>query len=73
MLSDRMSGSNEPLETAAELERAKILKKSASYKMAKLGLIPSYSVGLKRRGVRFRRSEVLAALRRPAVDAGGER
>ena len=55
----------EPLETAMELERAKIVKKNCAYKLAKAGVIPSYLVGPKRTGVRFRRSEVLAALRRP--------
>ena len=58
----------EPLETAADLERAGILHKSCAYKLAKQGLIPSYLVGPKQTGVRFRRSEVLAALRRPAKE-----
>ena len=58
---------SEPLETAMELERADILKKGSAYTLAKQGIIPSYLVGPKRTGVRFRRSEVLAALRRPAI------
>lgn len=58
----------EPLETAAQLERSGILHKSCAYKLAKQGIIPSYLVGPKRTGVRFRRSEVLAALRRPAKE-----
>lgn len=66
MLNDRNAGACEPLETAAELERAGIVKKSCAYKLAKQGTIPSYLVGPKQTGVRFRRSEVLAALRRPA-------
>lgn len=57
---------SEPLETAAELERAGIVKRGCAYKLAKVGIIPSYAVGPKQTGVRFRRSEVLAALRRPA-------
>jgi hypothetical protein len=57
---------HEPLETASDLEQAGILKKSSAYKLAKHGIIPSYAVGPKQTGVRFRRSEVLAALRRPA-------
>lgn len=62
-----LSTSDEPLETAAELERAGILKRSGAYRLAKTGLIPSYMVGPKQTGVRFRRSEVLEALRRPAT------
>lgn len=57
---------NEPLETAEQLEVAGLLKKGTAYRLAKIGVIPSYTVGPKRTGVRFRRSEVLAALRRPA-------
>lgn len=59
--------SDEPLETAGELDKAGIVKRGCAYKLAKAGIIPSYAVGLKQTGVRFRRSEVLAALRRPAV------
>ena len=59
--------SGEPLETATALERAGIVKRGCAYKLAKAGIIPSYAVGPKQTGVRFRRSEVLAALRRPAV------
>jgi hypothetical protein len=66
MLSESIQRTIEPLETAAELEKAGILKKSSAYKLAKQGIIPSYLVGPKQTGVRFRRSEVLAALRRPA-------
>ena len=66
MLNECVRRAIEPLETAAELEEAGILKKSSAYKLAKRGLIPSYLVGPKQTGVRFRRSEVLAALRRPA-------
>ena len=57
----------EPLETAADLEKAGIVRRGSAYKLAKAGLIPSYGVGPKQTGVRFRRSEVLAALRRPAA------
>lgn len=64
MSNDQIAEANEPLETAAELERAKIIKRVSAYKLAKLKIIPSYLVGPKRTGVRFRRSEVLAALRR---------
>ena len=58
--------SEEPLVSAAVLEKRGILPRATLYKMAKAGQIPSYAVGVKGRGVRFRISEVLAALRRPA-------
>ena len=70
MSSQEVEAACEPLETAADLERAEILKKGSAYKLAKLGIIPSYLVGPKRTGVRFRRSEVLGALRRPAQADG---
>ena len=54
------------LETAAKLEALGILKRGTAYRMAKEGQIPSYLVGRKGRGIRFRVDEVLTALRRPA-------
>ncbi len=66
MLNERDERASEPLETATELDRAGIVRRACAYKLAKLGIIPSYLVGPKQTGVRFRRSEVLAALRRPA-------
>jgi hypothetical protein len=39
--------------------------KSSVYRLAKLGLIPSYKAGPRLRGVRFDLAEVRAALRRP--------
>ncbi len=68
MLNEQIEGASEPLETATELERAGIVKRSCAYKLAKQGIIPSYLVGPKQTGVRFRRSEVLGALRRPAPE-----
>jgi len=56
----------EELVSASVLDERNILSKSTAFKMSALGLIPSYKVGPKKRGVRFRVSEVLAALRRPA-------
>ena len=67
MLNDGNADVSEPLETATELELAGIVKRGCAYKLAKQGVIPSYLVGPKRTGVRFRRSEVLAALRRPMI------
>ena len=55
------------LVSAGALERRGILQKGTAYKMAAAGQIPSYTVGAKKRGVRFRVEEVLAALRRPAT------
>lgn len=66
MSREQIQCSSEPLETATELDRAGIVKRACAYKLAKQGIIPSYLVGPKQTGVRFRRSEVLAALRRPA-------
>jgi len=66
MSSKQIEDTCEPLETAMELEQARIVKKNCAYKLARQGVIPSYLVGPKQTGVRFRRSEVLAALRRPA-------
>jgi len=53
------------LVSAAVLEARGILSRGTAYRMAKAELIPSYTVGTKGRGVRFRIDEVLEALRRP--------
>lgn len=55
------------LVSAGTLEQRGILPKGTAYKMAKAGQLPSYVVGAKGRGVRFRVEEVLAALRRPVM------
>lgn len=60
--------SDEPLVTAKEL---KVLPPNTAWKMAKAKLIPFYKVGVGGRGIRFLRSEVLTALRRPI--AGNEK
>ena len=57
---------SEPLETARELEAARIIKRNDAYRGVKSGKLPHYIVGVKGGGIRFRRSEVLAALRVPA-------
>ena len=62
--------SEEALVSAAVFEQRGILPRATLYKMAKAGRIPSYRVGVKQRGVRFRVEEVLAALRRPVVANG---
>jgi excisionase family DNA binding protein len=59
--------SEQTLVSAAVLEQRGILSKGTAYRMAKRGVLPSYAVGTKGRGVRFRVEEVLAALRRPAI------
>ena len=65
-----MEHTQQELLSAVDLERRGILSKGTAYRMAKLRLIPSYAVGPKGRGVRFRVEEVLAALRRPVVANG---
>lgn len=62
-----MENSERGLVSAVALEQRGILPKGTAYRMAKAGQIPSYTVGAKGRGVRFRIDEVLAALRRPAL------
>jgi hypothetical protein len=52
----------EQLVTAKAL---KVLPPGTAWKMAKAQKIPFYKVGVNGRGIRFLRSEVLAALRRP--------
>jgi excisionase family DNA binding protein len=64
--------SEEMLVSATVLEQRGILPRGTAYRMAKAGQLPSYAIGTKGRGVRFRISEVLAALRRPATVARGE-
>jgi hypothetical protein len=58
----------EPLVTASELEAKGILRRTTAYRLARAGTIPSFWTGPARTGVRFRVSEVLAALRRPVCD-----
>lgn len=45
-----------------------VLPPGTAYKMVKAKKIPFYQVGVGGRGIRFLRSEVLAALRRPQAD-----
>jgi len=52
----------EELVKARVLEERHILKAGTAYKMSRLGLLKTYRVGAKSGGVRFRISEVLAAL-----------
>lgn len=70
MDSKESSSDPEPLVKASFLDEKRILSKSAAYKAAKMGIIPSYLVGVGRSGVRFRVSEVLAALRRQVQEVG---
>lgn len=60
----------EELVNARVLEDRQILKAGTAYRMARLGLLKTYRVGVKRGGVRFRISEVLQALEKPAEPAG---
>lgn len=59
---------DEPLVSARALEEKGILPKGSAYRLAKQGIIPCFSVGAKGRGVRFRISEVVNALRRPGFN-----
>lgn len=61
---------DEPLVSARALEEKGILPKGSAYRLAKRGLIPCFTVGTKGRGVRFRVSEVVEALRKPGFTAG---
>lgn len=56
----------EPLVTAQTVHEHTNLERRAIYSMAQKGLIPSYRTGANGGGVRFRISEVLSAIRRPA-------
>jgi excisionase family DNA binding protein len=64
------------LVSATVLERRGILRKGTAYRMVRAGLLPAYKCGVKGRGVRFKVSEVLEALRQPVVSpntgGGGE-
>lgn len=60
----------EELVKARVLEERRILKAGTAYRMARLGLLKTYRVGAKSGGVRFRVSEVLAALRKLGETTG---
>jgi excisionase family DNA binding protein len=62
---------NERLVTAREISRVLGVGASTLYVMAKKNRVPHYKIG--ETGIRYRMSEVLAALRRPArTDAVGQ-
>jgi excisionase family DNA binding protein len=54
------------LKTARELFEAHGIPRGTIYRLAKAGIIPSYKMGVKGRGLRFNAEEVLQALRKPA-------
>jgi hypothetical protein len=54
-----------PDEQLVSAKGLKVLPPGTAWKMAKAGKIPFYQVGVGGRGIRFRVSEVLEALRRP--------
>ncbi len=68
-----MENKERELVSAGVLEERGILSRGTAYRMARLGHIPSYSVGVTGRGIRFRIEEVMAALRRPAFGGRGDR
>jgi excisionase family DNA binding protein len=52
--------------TAQEVADLTGIPRGSIYRMTKAKLIPTYRVGTKRRGVRYRGDEVLKALSEPA-------
>ena len=54
------------LVTANDLEKLGIMPKGTAYKMVAGGKLPHYLVGCSGRGIRFKVSEILEALRQPA-------
>lgn len=67
-INESTTAASEPLVSAQELERKGILPKWSAYRLARMGLIPCFTVGVKRRGVRFRVSEVVESLRKVRRD-----
>ena len=61
-----MGTSEKHLVDAKEAARVLGMGRGSLYRLAKAGLIPSYSAGPALSGVRFNIAEVLEALRRPA-------
>ena len=55
------------LETALTIEAKIGIPRDVLYKLARAGMIPSYSAGPQGTGVRFIAEEVLKALRRPTI------
>ena len=49
------------LVSATDLQQRGILPRGTAYRMSRAGQIPSYAVGTKGRGIRFRVEEVLAS------------
>lgn len=60
----------EELVSARVLEELRILKAGTAYRMSRMGLLRTYRVGAHGGGVRFRVSEVLAALEKLGQMAG---
>ena len=60
------------LVSADRCSRALGITAGCLYRMAREGLVPSYRIGSRQRGVRFDLDEVRAALRRDAQDQDAE-
>lgn len=58
------------LVNATTLEVDHGIPKSTCYRLARLGLVPSYRIGPRRGGVRFVVEEMLEPLRQPAGSGG---
>ena len=52
--------------SARELSQRFGIPPGTLYKLARAGVVPSYRIGVKMRGVRFLAEEVLTALKQPA-------
>ena len=64
---------NGELLSARQLEERGVMRRGTAFRMAKIGRLPFYRVGVAGGGIRFRLDEVLNALRAPKVVAtGGE-
>lgn len=63
----------EPLISASLIDSQYGLKKRALYELARRRQIPFYRVGPHLKGIRFRASEVLAALRQASLSEGNTR
>ena len=62
----------EKLVTARVVAERLAMAQSQVYRLARTGAIPSFSVGVKRGGVRFDLNEVRQALRRKPVEEVGK-
>ena len=60
---------SDELLSAKQLEERGVMRNSTAFRMAKIGRLPFYRVGVAGGGIRFRLDEVLNALRAPVLRA----